>query len=123
VAIVKGILVRIFAVTLGAAAAAGCAHPVHALHGRTAVVSGRGTAHDSLDGATRKVLVEAAAITLDHGYRYFEVTEPIHPGVDVTIQVYGAREIDPRAAGVYDAIAITAGQVPAALPPPQDPEQ
>src|SRR5215469_7442400 len=113
-AVVRETLIRIFVVTLGVVVVAGCAHPIPALHGQSVVISGRGTVHDGLDDATRKVLVEAAAITLDHGYRYFEVTEPIRPGANVAIRLYGAREINPRAVGVYDASSIAAGQVPAA---------
>jgi len=90
----------------------GCAHHAPAtIHGNTTVISGRNTAHASAADARRTVLVEAAAITVDHGYRYFEVMTPVRPGADVTIRVYGQREIDAGAPNVYDANAIASGQL------------
>lgn len=87
-----------------------------------AVISGKSTANDSAVAARRKVLVEGAAITLDHGYRYFEILregtpiaskEPaIQPGADVTIKLFGEGEADPRSPGVWDADAIGAGLLP-----------
>jgi hypothetical protein len=91
---------------------AGCAHHAPAaIHGNTTVISGRNTAQASAADTRRTVLVEAASITVDHGYRYFEVMTPVRPGSDVTIRVYGQRENDPRTPNVYDAIAIAAGQL------------
>ena len=70
------------------------------------------------------VLIEAAAITVDHDYRYFEIvgTEgmsanssglpTIRPGADVTIKVFGAGEVDPRPPVIWDAQAIGAGELP-----------
>lgn len=98
-----------------------CAHPAPALHDRTRVISGRSTAGETAREAAHKVFAVGAAIALDHGYRYFEVLEPIRPGNDVTIRVYGAGEIDPHTAGVWDANAIAEGQFPpGAEPPPAD---
>jgi hypothetical protein len=70
--------------------------------------------HATPSDAAQTVLVEGAAITVDHGYRFFRLTGPIRPGVDVMIRVYGKGEIDPHAPGVYDANAIAAGQIPIA---------
>lgn len=108
-------LMRItFGCTL-AGALAGCAHRAPALsHNETAVISGRNTAHASVRDAMQTVLLEAAAITVDHGYRFFRLTTPVRPGADVTIRVYRYDGIDPDASGVYDADAIAAGQLPAA---------
>lgn len=64
--------------------------------------------------ARETVLIEAASITVDHGYRFFKLMTPVRPGADVTIRVYGQREIDPHVPGVYDANAIAAGQIPIA---------
>jgi hypothetical protein len=111
-------LLRMLAVVLCGAVLEGCAHPAPAtLHGRMAVISGRGTAGESVRDATQKIMIEGAAITLDHGYRYFEILAPamskpgaaIRPGADVTIEVYGTGEIDARRTGVFDADAIAAG--------------
>ena len=94
----------------------GCAHPAPAVfHQGTAVISGASTAHESARDARRKVFVEAAAITLDHGYRYFEIVgtpNAIRPGADVTIRVFGAGEAGPQKPGVWDAEAIGAGRFP-----------
>src|SRR5207302_7780654 len=96
-----------------AVALAACAHHAPAaIHGNTTVISGRNTAHASAADATRTVLVEAAAIAVDHGYRYFELMTPVRPGADVTIRVYGNGNIDVGTANIYDADAIAAGQMP-----------
>ena len=97
-------------VYLGCAMLLGCAHPAPVLHGRVTTISGRGTGQLSEDEATRKVLVVAAAITLDHGYRYFEIAGPVRPGADVTVRIYGTGEISPKRPGVWDADAVAAGQ-------------
>lgn len=97
-----------------AAALAACAHHAPAtIRDNTTIISGRSTAHQSAADATRTVLIEAAAITVDHGYRYFCLETPVRPGADVTIHVYGKGEIDERTPNVYDADAIGAGQMPA----------
>jgi len=90
----------------------GCAHRAPAsIHDGMTVISGHNTAHSSLHDAVETVLVEAAAITVDHGYRYFRVMTQIRPGADVTIHVYGAGEVDRRASDVYDADDIAAGRM------------
>jgi hypothetical protein len=117
--------VRVLAVALFGVMLMGCAHHAPAtLHQRMTVISGKGTAKDSARDAARKVLIEAAAITLDHGYRYFEIvgTEAmgsnssglpaIRPGADVTIKLFGAGDVDPRPPVVWDAQAIAAGALP-----------
>lgn len=88
----------------------GCAHPVPALHGHDVVISGWNTTQDTADAASRKVLAEASAITLDHGYRYFEILSPIRPGAKTKIRLYGAGEIKPSGARVYDASLVMANQ-------------
>jgi hypothetical protein len=116
---------RVLAVGVFGTMLLGCAHHAPAvLHQRMTVISGKGTAQDNPKEAARKVLIEAAAITLDHGYRYFEIvgaqgmspnssTAPsIRPGADVTIKVFGAGEADPRMPGIWDAQAVGAGQIP-----------
>ena len=96
-------------------ALAGCAHRAPAtIHDQTAVISGHNTVHASMADARETVLIEAASITVDHGYRFFKLLTPVRPGADVTIRVYGQREIDPHVPGVYDADAIAAGQIPIA---------
>ena len=69
-------------------------------------------------------MIDAAAITLDHGYRYFEIVgaegmsanlsalPTIRPGTDVTIKVFEAGEVDPRPPLAWDAQAIAAEEVP-----------
>jgi hypothetical protein len=98
------------AVALTISILAGCAHPVPVLHGHDVVISGWNTAQDTADGATRKVLAEAAAITLDHCYRYFEVLNPIRPGAKVTIRLYEAGENEQSAANVHDASLVMVNQ-------------
>jgi hypothetical protein len=113
---------RVLAVALFGVMLLGCAHHAPAvLHQNVAVISGKGTAGYNAADAERKILIEAAAITVDHGYRYFEIVAGdvrsnsallIRPGADVTIKLFGAGEVDPHAAGVWDALAIGAGQLP-----------
>jgi hypothetical protein len=92
---------------------AGCAHHAPAtIHDRVAVISGHNTAHATTAGAVQTVLIEAAAITVDHGYRFFRLMTPVRPGANVTVRVYGNGEIDPHATDAYDAYAIAAGQMP-----------
>jgi|SRR5579871_3203721 len=95
-------------------AVAGCAHRAPAvIHYGTTIISGHNTTHANRQEAMQTVLTEAAAIAVDHGYRYFRVMTSVRPGADTTITLYGNRDVDPRAPGVYDAIAIGAGQIPA----------
>jgi hypothetical protein len=82
---------------------------------RTAMISGRATANRNANDATEIVLVKAATMTLDHGFRYFQIVgsqsvvrdrdgnELIRPGANVTIKVYREGEIDPRTTGIIDA--------------------
>jgi hypothetical protein len=91
------------------------------LNERTAVISGRATVGDNPSNATRKTLFRAAAMTLDHGFRYFQIIRPqntgaihggdspIQPGVNVTIKLYREGEISPHRPGVWDAENIAAG--------------
>ena len=81
-----------------------------ALHGHDVVISGWNTAQDTADAATRKVLAEASAITLDHGYRYFEILNPIRPGAKETIRLYKAGEAPPASPNVHDATLVMVNQ-------------
>ena len=99
----KGKLFQQIAVVVGLTAVSGCAHPLMVLHGRDVVITGRNTVQDPPDVATRRVMAEAAQITLNHGYRYFEVLDPIRPGAKVTIRLYGAGERVPSNPNVHDA--------------------
>jgi hypothetical protein len=88
---------------------------------RTAVISGRATVGDNPNNAARKTLIRAAAMTLDHGFRYFQImrsqnsesiyggVSPIKPGVNVTIKLYREGEINSQRLGVWDAENIAAG--------------
>lgn len=98
---------------LAAVIVASCAHHAPAtIHDQTTVISGHNTVHASAADARETVLIEAASITVDHGYRLFQLMTPIRPGADVTIRVYGKGEVDPHAPNVYDADAIAAGRMP-----------
>lgn len=77
----------------------------------TAVISGRGTAGYGEDDAIRKTLARAAAMTLDHGFRYFQITSPIKPGINVAIDVYRDGEINPKKPGIWDAERIAQGDM------------
>ncbi len=101
-----------------------CMHAAPAmLNERTAVISGRETMGNSANEAIRRMLTKAAAMTLDHGFRYFQIVNsrstylnhdrvlPIRPGVDVTIKLYREGEISPRRPGVWDADKIAAGDM------------
>jgi hypothetical protein len=91
------------------------------LNERTAVISGRATVGDNPSNAARKTLIRAAAMTLDHGFRYFQIirpqntgaihggVSPIQPGVNVTIKLYREGEISPHRPGVWDAENIAEG--------------
>jgi hypothetical protein len=92
---------------------------------RTAVVPGRETADLKPDEARRAVLLEAARVTVDHGYQYFSVLRrdvwtpsgtvhagtdsAIRPGDDVTIKVFHDGEISPGARDVFDAQRLLTG--------------
>jgi hypothetical protein len=91
------------------------------LNERMAVISGRATVGDNPSNAARKTLIRAAAMTLDHGFRYFLIirsqnaesiyggVSPIQPGVNLTIKLYREGEINPQRPGVWDAENIAAG--------------
>jgi hypothetical protein len=98
----RGKSFHIFAAVLGSAVVANCAHPMMQLHGRDVVLTGSNTAQGSPDDATRIIMAEASRITLDHGYSYFEILDPIKPGAKVTIRLYAAGESIPPAAKVYN---------------------
>jgi len=102
---------RLLTAIFGCAILAGCAHRAPALHGSTALISGRATAKLDPADARHKVLIVAASITLDHGYRYFEILGPVRPGIDVRLHLYATGEINPGASGVWDADAVAAGQM------------
>ena len=98
-----------------------CAHPVPPMHSdRTIVISGKRTVGSNDRDATRKMLIAAARMTLDHGFRYFEIvgapntnssrgaTLSIPAGTDVTIRVYREGEIDLHRSDVRDAAGIAA---------------
>lgn len=89
-----------------------CMHKAPAMYSeRTAVISGRGTAGDSENDAIRKTLTKAAAMTLDHGFRYFQIATPIKPGINVAINVYRDGEINPKKPGIWDAERIAQGDM------------
>lgn len=96
-------------------------------HERTIVISGRSTVGESRNDVTTKMLIFAARLTLDHGFRYFRVvgspnastrqrTLSIFPGADVTIEVYRDGEISQRSPGIWDAENIGAGDLPGNSP-------
>jgi hypothetical protein len=118
--VVRGKSFQHCAAALTIAMLAGCAHPVPTLHGREVVISGWNTAQDTTDAATRKVFSEASAITLDHGYRYFEVLSPVRPGVKVTIRLYEAGESPPASPNVHDATLVMVNQPPPHEPSPEE---
>lgn len=108
------------AVVFGTLLLAGCAHHLRPMPDAHAiVVSGRSTANDDAALASRKIMVAAARVTLNHGFRFFRIAGSprgaaplIQPGADVTIEVFRDGEIDPRAPGVWDALTIGSGEVP-----------
>jgi len=87
------------------------------------VISGRITASEDRSDTTRKMLVVAARMTLNHGFRYFAIVglsnasnpvgmSSLQPGSDMTIRVYREGEINPRNPGIWDAENIGAGTLP-----------
>jgi hypothetical protein len=106
--------------TLCSLALSACAHPVAPMQrDHTIAISGRDTAGYNTSDATQKTLNEAARLTLDHGFRYFQIVgssnvysggpPSIRPGADMTIKVYATGEINPHSPGVWDAENIGAG--------------
>jgi hypothetical protein len=106
----------IFVVALCGVLPTACMHAAPPmLTERTAVISGHLSSGRTANDATEIVLFKAAAMTLDHGFRYFQVigsdsvfadrggNELIRPGSNVTIRVYRPGDIDPRSTGIIDA--------------------
>ena len=102
----------IFVVALCGVLPTACMHAAPPmLTERTAVISGHLSSGRTANDATEIVLFKAAAMTLDHGFRYFQVigsdsvfadrggNELIRPGSNVTIRVYRPGDIDPRSTG------------------------
>lgn len=99
-------------IVLFAAAVAACAShapPLAADH--TVVVRGRLTAGLSPTDATKTVLVDAARLTVDHGFQYFRIVRAsyggaIRPGEDVTVKIFLKDDVRAGAPGLWDAQAI-----------------
>ncbi len=74
-----------------AAAAAGCVHHAPVLRGHIATVAGRRTAGLAPADARKAALLEAAKLTVGHGYRYFALAgadaAPPAAGQDFTIRL------------------------------------
>ncbi len=94
------------------------------LDAHTAVISGRATAGSDPRAAFDAVLVQAAKMTVDHGFRYFGVAgseggnaPAFRPGADVTIKVFREGEVDPARPGIWDAQQILTAGVPHAAAP------
>ena len=78
---------------------------------QTLVVRGRLTAGLAPTDATRTVLVDAARLTVDHGYQYFRIVRAsyggaIRPGEDVTVRVFLKDGVRAGTPGLWDAQAI-----------------
>lgn len=116
----RGKVFRVCVLALAVAMLCGCAHPIPVLHSRTAVISGWSTAQDTSGVAARKALAKAAAITLDHGYRYFEIVSPVRPGTKLTIRLYEAGEAGAASPNVHDAMLLMVNQRPPHEPSPED---
>jgi hypothetical protein len=108
---------RLGAIVAGMLLLMGCAHHMRPMTSdHTLVISGRYTANDEPALASRKVVVEAARLTLNHGFRYFkfagsaQAAPSVRPGTDVTIQVYREGDVDPRAPGIWDALDVGTGE-------------
>ncbi len=103
-------------------ALAACAHPIRPMLGeRTIQVSGRGIVGDR-GAAGNAMLVRAAQVTLDHGFRYFRVVSPpgamdqrgtllTPPGTTITIEVYRNGEVSGPGPSLQDAMAIAGGDL------------
>ena len=100
---------------------AGCVSHMPPLRaGQVGTISGRDTAGLANDAAEKKVLAEAARLTVDHGYRYFVILSgspqasgpaarpgpagtAIRPGADVRFRALSKDQIGRGATGVFDA--------------------
>lgn len=88
--------------------------------GQVGTISGRETAGLANDAAEKKVLAEAAQLTVDHGYRYFVILPgppqvsglaarpgpagtAIRPGTDVRFRALSKDQIGRGTTGVFDA--------------------
>jgi hypothetical protein len=98
---------------------AGCETDVAPLSAQgTAVIPGSETVGQTPRAAMQTVLVEAAHITLNHGYQNFRVVAgyggayAVTPGADVAIQVVNGDDARPGVAGVWDAEQIIDNGVP-----------
>jgi|GEM_PF-5389220 len=108
-----------------------CIAPMRPLgSGQIGTISGRETAGLSTPAAAKKILSEAAQLTLDHGFRYFVLLSSpdqqrngaasppqraqtaaaqgtsVHPGMDVTFKAFRKGQINPNTAGVWDAFYV-----------------
>jgi hypothetical protein len=106
---------------------AGCASAVPPLGAdQTAVIPGSATADQNARDARRTVLIDAARITVDHGFQFFQImpsqtaglysgpaySTAIRPGADVTIKVYQQTDIPMGVQGLWDANKLLENGVP-----------
>ena len=118
------------ALVLLAAALSACIGPAPPLRAsRIVTISGRETAGLSSADATKKALLEAARLTVDHGFRYFVIIRTSNPpighsgpstsraqsiptssaasilvpGTDITIKTFRVGEVGRNRAGIWDA--------------------
>lgn len=83
---------------------------------RGIVVSGNGMAGLTSAAAYQAMLARTARLTVDHGYRYFFITDPslyakdstLKPGASITIRVFHERGTRYPAPGVWDAFMFLA---------------
>jgi hypothetical protein len=108
-----------------------CIGPMRPLrNGQIGTISGRETAGLSAPAAAKKILSEAAQMTVDHGLRYFMLLSPpdqqrnsgtsipqraqaaaalgtsVRPGTDVTFRAFRKGQINPNSTGVWDAFHV-----------------
>ena len=108
-----------------------CIGPMRPLrNGQIGTISGHETAGLSAPAAQKKILSEAAQLTVDHGFRYFVLLSPpdqqrnsaasipqraqttatpgasLHPGMDVNFRAFRKGQINPRITGVWDAFQV-----------------
>ena len=77
-------------------------------------VSGKDMAALSPTAAYQAMLARAARLTVDHGYHYFIITDPLlpagsatlKPGTGITIRVFFDGQTRYPAPGVWDAVAL-----------------
>jgi hypothetical protein len=119
------------AAVLLAVALSACIGPAPSLKAsRVATISGRETAGLNSVDATRKALLDAAKLTVDHGFRYFMIIRTsnppighsgpgtsraqsipalssaasiLAPGTDITIKTFRVGEVGRNRAGIWDA--------------------